>query len=105
MEKYNGELKLNMTPDGEFDFAGAEEEREKKEQQEEKSWREINGEQAYANLMLNHKIGPALWDYVVVDKEGNVISVKGQPYKEWNAFYNSLEEGGPDTPYSNYNKN
>ena len=65
-----------------------------------KTWREIVGEEAFTQKMRLLKIGPGLWDGVVMDNLGNVLKVDGLPYEEWDASFKKEEEVMKDKNYT-----
>lgn len=70
---------------------------------EQKPWKDRVTEDEFRDLMLKHKIGPALWDSVVIDdtdpENPKVVTVNGRPYKDWNDAHN-LTDGSDNNPWA-----
>jgi hypothetical protein len=65
---------------------------------EQLSWREIVGEEKFRSFLIENKIGPGLFDRVVIDgtdiNNPIIVTVNGRSYEDWNDSFKNL--GGPD---------
>ena len=52
-------------------------------EEKKKSWREKVSEEEFREKMQIYEIGPGIWDKVVTDDNGNILTVDGHSYGEW----------------------
>jgi len=66
------------------------------ENEKKKTWRELVGEDIFIDKMHKSEIGPSLWEKVVIDDNGNILTVNGYSYEKW------LEMTEKDNPSDMY---